>query len=592
MTEIYKIRGEAMKKALSLTLALMLLLSSVVFISAENTTASKDQILASLYDADIPEIREAIDSKKVTCEELTRYYLYRIQKYDNKFNCFISICSDALDVAKERDKELAAGKNSGLLFGVPVVIKDNMDLEGYYTTNGHKIDELTITDSNADVVNYLLREGAVIIAKTNMSTDAQDARVSTSEIAGETQNAYNALLAAGGSSGGTAVAVSLNFAAAGLGTDTNSSLRIPAILNGCVSLRSTFGLISTDGITMLNGSRDVAGAITRTVYDQAVMMDVLTQGEYSYTKNLDKTALKGAKIGILSELTYPITNLSEYDKTTLRTQTWNELNDRAKASNYDSEVLTAFENAVKELEACGAEVVTISMPNLFNLSDKTFNSSKTSLKKALYDDFKKVVKDSGVEAVIFPTYSSTPLKSGKDENGKYWNAWSQVFINNCRTLSPSASIPEMSVLIGQHSSGAGIGMEIASLKNSEQLLLNLAYSYTQNYGHRVTPKTVPHLNGSLTAELTLDFFEKQEIKQAGATVTEPSTETTTESTTTTTETTTQSTTESTTETTTTSIENNTDKPNNLVKIVVPVAMAVLALGVGVGAHLIMRKKKK
>lgn len=592
MTEIYKIRGEAMKKALSLTLALMLLLSSVVFISAENTTASKDQILASLYDADIPEIREAIDSKKVTCEELTRYYLYRIQKYDNKFNCFISICSDALDVAKERDKELAAGKNSGLLFGVPVVIKDNMDLEGYYTTNGHKIDELTITDSNADVVNYLLREGAVIIAKTNMSTDAQDARISYSEIAGETQNAYNALLAAGGSSGGTAVAVSLNFAAAGLGTDTNSSLRIPAILNGCVSLRSTFGLISTDGITMLNGSRDVAGAITRTVYDQAVMMDVLTQGEYSYTKNLDKTALKGAKIGILSELTYPITNLSEYDKTTLRTQTWNELNDRAKASNYDSEVLTAFENAVKELEACGAEVVTISMPNLFNLSDKTFNSSKTSLKKALYDDFKKVVKDSGVEAVIFPTYSSTPLKSGKDENGKYWNAWSQVFINNCRTLSPSASIPEMSVLIGQHSSGAGIGMEIASLKNSEQLLLNLAYSYTQNYGHRVTPKTVPHLNGSLTAELTLDFFEKQEIKQAGATVTEPSTETTTESTTTTTETTTQSTTESTTETTTTSIENNTDKPNNLVKIVVPVAMAVLALGVGVGAHLIMRKKKK
>lgn len=580
-----------MKKVISLVLALMLLLSSVIFVVAENTT-NKEQILASLYDADIPEIREAIDSKKVTCEELTRYYLYRIQKYDNKFNCFISICSDALDVAKERDKELAAGKNSGLLFGVPVVIKDNMDLEGYYTTNGHKIDELAIADSNADVVNYLLREGAVIIAKTNMSTDAQDARISYSEIAGETQNAYNALLAAGGSSGGTAVAVSLNFAAAGLGTDTNSSLRIPAILNGCVSLRSTFGLISTDGITMLNGSRDVAGAITRTVYDQAVMMDVLTQGEYSYTKNLDKTALKGAKIGILSELTYPITNLSEYDKTTLRTQTWNELNDRAKASNYDSEVLTAFENAVKELEACGAEVVTISMPNLFNLSDKTFNSSKTSLKKALYEDFKKVVTENDVDAMIFPTYSSTPLKSGKDENGKYWNAWSQVFINNCRTLSPSASIPEMSVLIGQHSSGAGIGMEIASLKNSEQLLLNLAYSYTQNYGHRVTPKTVPHLNGSLTAELTLDFFEKQEIKQAGATVTEPSTESTTESTTTTTEPTTQSTTESTTETTTTSIENNTNKPNNLVKIVVPVAMAVLALGVGVGAHLIMRKKKK
>ena len=582
-----------MKKLLSFPLAVLICFSSVIFISAENNT-SKDQLLASLYDADITEIREAIASKKVTCEELTRYYLYRIQKFDSKFNCFISICSDALQVAKERDEALSKGKNKGLLFGVPVVIKDNMDLEGYYTTNGHKTDELTIAYSNADVVNYLLREGAVIIAKTNMSTDAQDARVSTSEIAGETQNAYNALLAAGGSSGGTAVAVSLNFAAAGLGTDTNSSLRIPAILNGCVSLRSTFGLISTKGITMLNGSRDVAGAITRTVYEQAIMMDVLTQGEYNYTKSLDKNALKGAKIGILSDLTYPITNLNEYDKTTLRSQTWNELNDRAKKSNYDQEVLTAFENAVKELESCGAEVVTISMPNLFKLSDKTFNSSKTALKKALYEDFKKVVKDNDVDAVIFPTYSSTPLKSGRDENGKYWNAWSQVFINNCRTLSPSASIPEISVLIGQHSSGAGIGMEIASLKNSEQLLLNLAYSYAENYNHRVTPKTVPHLNGSLTAELTLDFFEKQKIQQVIGTITEPSSsETTTESTTTTTtEPTTTTTTTSTIENTTEPVENNVDKPHNTAKIVVPIGVAVIALGVGIGVHLIIKKKKK
>lgn len=584
-----------MKKLLSITLALLLCFSSVICIFAENTAISKDQLLASLYDADIAEIREAIDSKKVTCEELTRYYLYRIQKYGSKFNCFISICSDAVETARARDKALAAGKNSGLLFGVPVVIKDNMDLTGYYTTNGHKTNELTIADSNADVVNYLLREGAVIIAKTNMSTDAQDARISYSEIAGETQNAYNALLAAGGSSGGTAVAVSLNFAAAGLGTDTNSSLRIPAILNGCVSLRSTFGLISTDGITMLNGSRDVAGAITRTVYDQAVMMDVLTQGEHSYTKSLDINALKGMKIGILSELTYPITNLSDYDKTTLRTQSWNELNDRAKKSNYDSEVLAAFENAVKELESCGAEIITVSMPRLFTLSDKTFETSKTAPKKALYEEFRKLLADNDISAVIFPTYSSTPLKSGTDSNGKYWNAWSQVFINNCRTLSPSASLPEMSVLIGQHSSGAGIGMEIASLKNSEQLLLNMAYSYTQGYDHRVTPKTVPHLNGSLSAELTLDFFEKQEIKNVGGALTESSTKITTENTNTTpaAETTTQSTTQSTTETTTASVENNTDKPENKArKIVVPVAIAMLALGVGVGVHFIMNKKKK
>ena len=498
-----------MKRISALLLAFLLCFSSIICVSAENSALEKERVLESLFDADIVEIRYAINSKAVTCEELTRYYLYRIQRYNSKYNCFISLCSDAIETAKVRDEALAKGENRGILFGVPVVIKDNMDLAGYYTTNGHTTTDLTISDSTADVVRYLLSEGAIIIGKTNMSTDAQDARVSTSAIVGETKNAYSTYLASGGSSGGTAVAVSLNFAAAGLGTDTNSSLRIPAILNGCVSLRPTFGLLPLDGIIKLNSARDTAGAITRTVYDQAIMMDVLTRGVYQYTKNLNKNALNGMKIGILSELTYPVENLSDYDRNTLSQRTWTELNDRAKASNYDTEVTAAFENAVKELENCGAEVVTVSMPNLFELSDKTFSSSSKTAKLALYEEFEKLLEENGIDAVIYPTYSSTPLKSGTDPSGKYWNAWGQVFINNCRTLSPSASLPEMSVVIGYHSSGAGIGMEIASLKNSEQLLLNIAYSYTQKYDHRIAPQAVPHVEGSLTEPLTLKFFEKQ-----------------------------------------------------------------------------------
>ncbi len=580
-----------MKKALAVILAVIILFSGTVCVSAENKNIGKEQVLASLYNADISKVREAIASKKVSCEELTRYYLYRIQKYDKSFKCFITICGDALEVAKERDKALADGKNQGLLFGVPVVIKDNMDLAGYYTTNGHTTESLTIADSNATVVNYLLREGAVIIAKTNMSTDAQDARVSTSAIVGETQNAYDPLLAAGGSSGGTAVAVSLNFATVGLGTDTNSSLRIPAVLNGCVSLRSTFGLISTKGITRLNGSRDVAGAITRSVYDQAVMMDVLTQGAYNYTENLDKNALKGAKIGVLKELTYPV-NVADYNKEDFSTRYWNELNDRAKSASYDKEVLSAFENAVKELEKCGAEVVEVSMPNLFALSSTTFDTSSTKPKKKLYDEFKATLEANNVDVVIFPTYSSTPLKSGTDSNGKYWNAWSQVFINNCRTLSPSASLPEMSVLIGQHSSGAGIGMEIASLKNSEQLLLNIAYSYTQSYNHRVSPKSVPHINGCLDNELTLKFTKKQDIVSVGGSVENTSTTTTTTTTTTET-TTTTTTTETTTQTITNPAEKPADKPQtDWVIIIISIVVAVGFIGGGVAVLIISKKKKE
>lgn len=483
-----------MKRLIAIFMVFLIVLTSLVTVSGSETTTNKNAILSALYEADISTIREAIDLKIITCEELTAYYLERIEKYNDKYNCFITMCDNALEVAKQKDIALEKGENDGLLFGIPVVVKDNIDIEGLYTTNGHLYEKSKIAESNATVVNYLLEQGAIIIGKTNMSTDAQDARISYSEIKGQTKNAYNTLLAAGGSSGGSAVAVSLNFAVAGLGTDTNSSLRIPAVLNGCVSLRSTFELIDRTGCTTLNSTRDVAGAITRSVYDQAIMMDVLTNGQLEYTKNLNKNALEGLKIGILKELSYATTSATITGTEEERNAIATKFDVSARTDKHiDSEVAAAFDNAVKELEDCGAEIVTVSMPRLWNLSYNTFTNGYKSNKQALYDEFERIVGENQLDAVIFPSYLSTPLKSGTDENGKYWNAWSQVFLNNCRALSPSASLPEISIPIGYHSSGAGIGLEIAALKNSEQLLLNIAYSYTEKYNHRTAPTGAPDL---------------------------------------------------------------------------------------------------
>ena len=213
-----------MRRFFSLLLSLLFVISSVFPVFALTTTPTADKsVLSALYEADISTLREAIDKRIISCEDLTLYYLERINRYNKNYNCFITVCKDAVDVARERDAALARGENSGSLFGIPVVIKDNMNLTGYYTTNGHHLEDSEIADSDAKAVSLLIEQGAVIIGKTNMSTDAQDARTSFSKIAGETKNAYNTLLSAGGSSGGTAAAVSLNFAAAGLGTDTNSS---------------------------------------------------------------------------------------------------------------------------------------------------------------------------------------------------------------------------------------------------------------------------------------------------------------------------------------------------------------------------------
>ncbi len=483
-----------MKKFFSLFLATLMIFALLITVNATETVADKNEILSALFEADISTIREAIDLEIVTCEELTAYYLERIEKYNKPYNCFITLCDDALEVAKQRDAQLQKGENDGLLFGVPVVVKDNIDIKGLYTTNGHLYEKSKIAEKNAAVVNYLLEQGAVIIGKTNMSTDAQDARISYSEIKGQTKNAYNTLLAAGGSSGGTAVSVSLNFAVAGLGTDTNSSLRIPAVLNGCVSLRPTFELVDRTGCTTLNSTRDVAGAITRSVYDQAIMMDILTNGQYKYTENLDEYALDGLKIGVLEELSYATTSATITGTEEERNAIATKFDVSARTDKHiDSEVAAAFQNAINELESCGVEVITISMPKLWNLSYNTFISGHQSNKQALYDEFEKLVSENDLDAVIFPSYLSTPLKSGTDSNGKYWNAWSQVFLNNCRALSPSASLPEIAIPIGYHSSGAGIGLEIAGLKNSEQLLLNIAYAYTQKFDHREIPTGAPDI---------------------------------------------------------------------------------------------------
>ena len=506
-----------MKRFLSLFMAILIVFASLFTVSAyEEVVTDKNAVLSALYEADISTIREAIDLKIISCEELTAYYLERIEKYNTPYNCFITLCDDAIEVAKQRDEALSKGKNDGLLFGIPVVVKDNIDIKGLYTTNGHTLDKSKIADSNATVVNYLLEQGAIIIGKTNMSTDAQDARISYSEIKGQTKNAYNTLLAAGGSSGGTAVAVSLNFAVAGLGTDTNSSLRIPAVLNGCVSLRPTLDLVDRTGCTTLNSTRDVAGAITRSVYDQAIMMDVLTNGQYKYTENLDKNALDGLKIGVLKELSYATTTASITGTEEVRNAVATRFDMSVRTEKYiDNQVASALANAIKELESCGAEIVTVSMPNLWNLSYNTFASGHKSNKQALYDEFEKTVNENGLDAIIFPSYLSTPLKSGTDENGKYWNAWSQPFSNNCRAVSPSASLPEISIPIGYHSSGAGIGLEIAGLKNSEQLLLDIAYSYTEKYNHRAVPTGAPDLYADYNAN-SLQAIIDSVVYQANA----------------------------------------------------------------------------
>lgn len=483
-----------MKKILILLFAIVISVLSAIVTFAENGRSSiyitedktveynKEELLAALYEADIESVREALDMKLITCRELTEYYLERIDEYNAAFNCFITLCDNVLYEADKRDAAIADGSADGRLFGVPVVVKDNIEYEGYYTTNGRDFSESEISDTNAAAVQYLLDEGAVIIGKTNMSKEAESARRSCSDAVGETFNAYNTKLAAGGSSGGSAVSTTLNFTMAALGTDTNSSLRFPAAINGCVSLRPTFNLINRDGCIVLNKRRDTVGAITRNVKDQAIMLDVLT-GDGTYRENLKSDALEGMRLGILKELSYKVAGQSNRTDEII-----------------DDEIEAAFSRAVEELKACGAEVIEVSMPDIFDMSKKCSENRTgwNAAKEEYYAAFEKLLADNNIEAVIFPTYLSAPQYTGTAEDGGLL-VYDQPWTANCSVIASPLGLPEICVPIGQHSRGACIGMEIASLKNSEQLLLNIAYSYTEKYSHRVTSELAPNLYESSSA---------------------------------------------------------------------------------------------
>ena len=433
------------------------------------TAEEKYELMNSLYEGELSDVTAAIQRGDISCQELTWYYLQRIEKYNEPYNCFITMCDNAMEVAAQRDAALVAGTAEGSLYGVPIVVKDNIKYEGYPTTDGAK---WRSNDTySATIVENLLNEGVIILAKANMSTNANECINSTSVVAGETKNAYNTYLSPGGSSGGSAVAVSLNFAMAALGTDTNSSLRYPAALNGCVSLRSTWGAVPGKGVTTLIYERDVPGVLTRTVMDQALMLDAMT-GTTRYAENLNPYALNGAKIGILKELSEPIS--------------WSA---SRNASRLDKEILAAFENLKEELRACGAELIEVSMPSLFNIKDDVYEAGG---REKYYNYICKMMDQYDVDVLIYPTYLSTPMKIGVDENGVNWSKKSQKYTFNCSTMSPPTGAPEICIPMGNHSNGAGIGLSIFAKKGEDQLLLDLAYSYTLRYDKRVAPTGAPN----------------------------------------------------------------------------------------------------
>lgn len=254
----------------------------------------------------IEAITRKIKDGQTTARAEVEAALEKAEKHADS-NVFLSLCKErALTRADEIDGKIKKGQNVGKLAGIPFIAKDNFLTFGSLTTAASKILENFEAPFQATAIEKLENEGAICIGKANLDAFAHGSSTENSAF-GVTKNAVDKARVAGGSSGGSAVAIALDIAPFALGTDTGGSIRQPASFNGVVGVKPTYGAVSRYGVVAMASSTDVIGPITQTVKDSEIIMDILTgQDERDGTTLPDffsqqKEARSKQKIGLIKE---------------------------------------------------------------------------------------------------------------------------------------------------------------------------------------------------------------------------------------------------------------------------------------------------
>lgn len=270
-----------------------------------------------IIEQNIPSIQSHILTGNLSYETLTQWYLYRIIKHENDkekmLNAIITINPNAVEEARERDKNKTAEEH--LIYGMPILIKDNINAEGMPTTAGSYFLRNNIAP-NAFVVERIIEKGGVVLGKTNLSEWAnflfKGGPNGFSAVGGQTLNAYGRkIFDTGGSSSGSGVAIAANYAVAAIGTETSGSILSPSSKSSLVGLKPTVGLLSRSGGIPLASSLDTPGPMTRNITDNAILLSAMSGKDSEdnasinipenrdYLKDLETATIEGLRFGVI-----------------------------------------------------------------------------------------------------------------------------------------------------------------------------------------------------------------------------------------------------------------------------------------------------
>jgi amidase len=501
----------------------------------------------AIAEATIADLEAAYAAGRTTVRAVTQAHLDRIAAYDKRgplINSLITINPRALEDADQLDAALrASGRPVGPLHGIPVIVKDNIDMAGLPMTSGFQGWKNYYPSEDAPLVKRIRAAGGIILAKSSLSEFALGLGDNiNSVVPGFARNPYNTAFATGGSSGGTGAALAASFGVVGIGTDTGGSVRAPSAHNALVGLRPTVGFVSRAGMVPLDSVRDTAGPMARSVADMAILLDVIVgsdpadsataraEGHRSPSSELKTDALKGARLGVLRQVFKPAVT--------------------------DPRIIAHFEMTLAELEAAGAEIVDpfvvpeldsiprppqtsaqfkddltkwiakhpgVPFPSVKAIADskllhplhQAFLDAAAAAKpvdedsqtiegrknEQRYRDAFTAAMDAGkIDAVIFPTWAQLPQING-DRNTQLVaepkpapSAGPTAPGSSLTFVGSALQWPALSVPSGYLGEGLPQGLQILGRAWDEGKIIGYAFAYEQATHRRRPPAATPPLN--------------------------------------------------------------------------------------------------
>ncbi|MCM1338927.1 MAG: Asp-tRNA(Asn)/Glu-tRNA(Gln) amidotransferase subunit GatA [Muribaculaceae bacterium] len=462
----------------------------------------------------------ALKNKEISAVELTNAAFERIDSLEGKIGAFNSLTKDiALETAKKVDEKIAKGEELPLLAGIPLALKDNMNLVGSKTTASSKILENFVSPFNATVTEKLLGNLVPIVGKANLDEFAMGSSNENSAF-NKVHNPWDLNKVPGGSSGGSAASVSACEATLALGSDTGGSIRLPASFCGIVGMKPTYGRVSRYGLIAFASSLDQIGPFARTVEDAANLLEVISGHDPKDSTSLDLPVehyadkldgdIRGKKVGVIKEL---------------------------MEEGLMPEVQQALQNAIETYKKLGCEIVEISLKklkysigiyyilataecssnlarfdgvkygyrtanpeNLLEMYTKTraegfgpevkrrimlgtyalssgyydaYYKKAQQMRALVTQEFEEAFKQ--VDVLISPTCPNTAFELGAKSSDPL-----AMYLTDIATIGCNlAGIPGISVPAGFDDTGMPIGLQILAPQLQETRLFNFAYKFEQ-----------------------------------------------------------------------------------------------------------------